>query len=250
MRKEVDDKLPAPSEAELEAFYADRRNLSNVPFETVRQQLAAELKQQNAVIARQVFLQHLREAADVSVLLLPPRVPVTYDPARVLGNPDAPITIVEFADFECPYCRRASPILREVMEKYKGQVRIAFRDYPLREAHPRAEQAAEAGQCAAEQGKFWAYHDALFTNPVRLTDQDLHQDALSSGLDVTQFDTCMRDGKVKARVEEDLQAGTKAGVSGTPGYFINGIFLSGIQPLAMFENIINEELGSLKAQGN
>jgi protein-disulfide isomerase len=249
LRREIDDKVPEPNEAAVEALYFSQRNLSNVPFELVKKQLVADLKQRNAQLARQDYIHHLRQSADVAVMLRPPRVQVSYDPARMLGNPDAPVTIVEFADFQCPYCRKATPTMRDVLNKYKGQVRLAFRDFPLRELHPDAQRAAEAARCATAQGKFWAYHDVLFSGPAKLSKQDLHEHAVTLNLDMTLFDACMQDGRFKARIEEDLKAGMQAGVSGTPGFFVNGIFLNGWQPLSSFESIIDEELLSLKGQG-
>lgn len=250
LRREIDDKVPEPNEAAVEALYFSQRNQSNVSFELVKKQLVADLKQRNAQLARQDYIRHLRQSADVAVMLRPPRVQVSYDPARTLGNPDAPVTIVEFADFQCSYCRKATPTMREVLNKYKGQVRLAFRDFPLQELHPDAQRAAEAARCATAQGKFWAYHDVLFLRPAKLSEQDLREHAVTLNLDMTQFDACMGDGRFKARIEEDLKAGMQAGVSGTPGFFVNGIFLNGWQPLSSFESIIDEELLSLKGQGN
>ncbi len=249
LRQEIDNKLPEPGEADVEASYFAQRNLSNVPFELVKRQLLADLKQRNAQLARQDYIQRLRQSADVSVTLRPPRVQVSFDPARTLGNPDAPITIVEFADFQCPYCRKATPIMREVLNKYKDQVRLAFRDFPLQELHPYAQRAAEAARCATAQGKFWAYHDVLFSGTARLSEQDLREHAVTLSLDMTQFDACMQDGGFKARIAEDRKAGMLAGVSGTPGFFINGVFLNGFQSVSAFESVIDEELLSLKEQG-
>lgn len=249
LRQEVDDKLPEPSEAEVQAFYFSQRNLSNVPFEEVRNQLVAGLKQQKVEQARRDYIQHLRQSSDVIVMLRPPRVQVSYDPARAVGNPNAPVTIVEFADFECPYCRMATSTVQELLHKYRDEVRFAFRDFPLQEIHPRAERAAEAARCATEQGKFWEYHDVLLTSPAKLSEEDLRKHARALGLDVTQFDACLREGRFKAQVEEDRRAGTQAGVSGTPGFFINGVILSGSQPLSAFESVIDEELRSLKGLG-
>jgi protein-disulfide isomerase len=246
LRREIDDQLAEPTEAELQAYYFDRRNLSNVPYEQVKNQLLPGLKRQKTERARQDYIRRLRQSADVKVMLQAPKVQVAYDPARVRGNRDAPVTIVEFSDFQCPYCRKANATLQELLEKYKDRVRLAFRDFPLTEIHPQAQRAAEAARCAGQQGQFWAYHDLLFASPAMLSEEGLKQHARSLGLDATQFDTCLRDGKFKARVEEDLKEGTRAGVSGTPGFFINGTFLSGSQPLAAFERIIESELVMLK----
>jgi protein-disulfide isomerase len=249
LQQEVDDKLAEPSEAELQALYFHQRDLSNIPYEQVKNQLLPGLKQQKAERARQDYIRRLRQGADVSVMLRPPRVQVAYDPARVLGNPGASVTIVEFCDFQCPYCRKANVTLKQLLNKYEDSVRLAFRDFPLTQIHARAQRAAEAARCAYQQGQFWAYHDLIFASPDKLSDEDFNQHARRLGLDVTQFDKCLRDGKFKAQVEDDVREGMQAGVSGTPGFFINGIFLDGWQPLANFESIIDAELGSLKGQG-
>jgi len=160
------------------------------------------------------------------------------------GSPNAPVTIVEFADFQCPYCRSAMAALEQVMSKYKDQVRLAFRDYPLRQIHPQAQRAAEGARCATEQGKFWAYHDVLFANQEKLADADLRQHARALGLNAEQFDACLNDGKYRAQIDSDLNEGVQAGVAGTPGFFINGVFMNGAQPVSAFESIIDAELVS------
>jgi protein-disulfide isomerase len=248
LRREVDGKLSEPTDGELEAFYLAQRNLANTPFAQVKNQLLVNLKQQRIEHARQEFIARLRQDADVSVMLRPPRVEVPFDPARVRGNPDAPITIVEFSDFQCPYCRNVTATLQAVMSKYKDKVRLAFRDFPLQAIHTQAEHAAEAGRCATEQGKFWEYHDLLFANQGKLADQDLIGHARTLGMDAKQFETCLLDGKFRGPVEEDIRAGTQAGVTGTPGFFINGVFLNGAQPLSTFDSMIEAELVSIRTQ--
>jgi protein-disulfide isomerase len=244
LRQEVDAKLADPTDAELEAFYLGQRNQSNVPFEQVKNKLLPTLKQRKTELARQAYVRHLRQASTVTELLRPPKVEVSADPTRVRGNPNALVTIVEFADFQCPYCRSAVATLEQVMTKYKDQVRLAFRDYPLRQIHPQAQRAAEGARCAGEQGKFWAYHDLLFANQEKLADADLRQDARSLGLNPEQFGACLDNGKYRAQIDSDLNEGMQAGVAGTPGFFINGVFLNGAQPPSAFESIIDAELVS------
>jgi protein-disulfide isomerase len=128
------------------------------------------------------------------------------------------------------------------MAKYNGHVRLAFRDSPLRSIHPQAQIAAEASHCAAEQGKFWKYHDLLFANQTKLNAADLIEYAKTLNLDDKQFDSCLKSGKYKATIDKDAQEGADAGVSGTPAFFINGVFLNGAQPAAAFEKLIDTEL--------
>ena len=145
---------------------------------------------------------------------------VTADPMRLRGNPDAPVTIVEFSDFQCPYCQIAQATVKELLEKYKGKVRLGFRDLPLRQIHPQAQLAAEASRCAAEQGKFWEYHDLLFAGQ-KLDTAGLTAHAGNAGLDVERFEGCLKSEKYTPMIENDLQMGMKAGVTGTPAFFIN-----------------------------
>ena len=250
LRQEVDAKVAEPTERELESYYADQKNLSNVPFEQVKSRLIPPIKQQKALRARQDYIRRLREEAQVTELLTPPQVSVSYDPSRVRGEPGATITIVEFSDFQCPYCRKAHATLQEVLSKYEGRVRLAYRDFPLTQIHPQSHRAAEASRCAGDQGKFWAYHDLLFESPGRLSDEDLSQNAQIAGLDVPRFAACLQDGKFRAQVDEDLKEGTLAGVDDTPGFFINGAFFSGAQPLATFEEVIDAELARATKPGN
>ena len=250
LRQEVDKNVAEPSKAELERNYADRMDLSNVPFEQVKDGLLAGLKQQNVARARQAYLISLRQKANVTVLLQPPQVKVTSDPTRVLGDPGAPITIIEFSDFQCPFCRKADAILKELMKKYQGRVRLAYRDFPLTQIHPQAGRAAEAARCANEQGQFWRFHDLLFASPGTLSDADFNRHARTLGLDTTRFEACLQERKFKSQVDADLKEGTQAGVDATPGFFINGRFLSGAQPIAAFEQIIEVQLASLEKQGN
>jgi protein-disulfide isomerase len=246
LEQEVDAKVAGPTEAELKAVYESQKGSLNQPFEKIKTQLQQALKQAKLQEARQEYLKHLREQAGVSILLRPPKVEVSYDPARLRGNPWAPIIIVEFADFQCPFCRQAQPTLKNLLAKYKGRVSLAFRDYPLREIHAQGQLAAEASRCAGEQGKFWEYHDLLFANPDKLKRDGLVEQARALKLDEKQFDSCLSSGKYRAKIEEDLREGSRAGVVGTPGFFINGTFLSGVQPEAVFEGMIQAELGTPK----
>lgn len=240
LEQEVDSKIAEPGDAEAEAYYLGQRDKINRSFEEIKAQLRQGLKQAKIQEARQTYAKHLREKADVVILLSPPRIEVASDPARLRGNPKAPVIIVEFSDFQCPYCRRVQPTLKELLAKYEGRVSLSYRDFPLLQIHPQAQLAAEASRCAAEQGKFWEYHDLLFAG--KLERDGLLEDARNLKLDEKQFDTCLSSGKYKPQIEKDLQEGTGAGVSGTPGFFINGIPLSGAQPLESFVRVVEEEL--------
>jgi protein-disulfide isomerase len=158
------------------------------------------------------------------------------------GAPGATVEIVEYSDFECPFCSRANATVQKVLADYQGKVRLVFRDFPL-PFHQNAQVAAEAGQCAHEQGKFWEMHDKMFANQRALTAEALKQYATELSLDTTKFNACLDGQRFKDSVMSDHQGGSQMGVSGTPAFFINGRFLSGAQPYEAFTAIINEELG-------
>src|SRR5437879_1070824 len=211
---------------------------------SVRQKLA--LNESELHQTRQELLKRLQERGGTPILLQPAKVHVAYDPARLRGSPQAPVMIVEFSDFQCPFCRKVQSALKNLLETYQGQVSLAYRDFPLRGMHSQAELAAEASRCALEQGRFWEYHDFLFGNPDKLNRSGVAGMAQSLGLDEKQFDACLSSGKYTKQIEQDLQDGIRAGVEGTPGIFINGILLSGAQPEAAFEKIIRAELEAPK----
>lgn len=239
---EIDSTIPDPTDGEVEAFYLGQKDRINRPLTEVKEQLRQNLKQARIQEARQAYFKALRSKGEVAVLLQPPRIEVGYDPARVRGRADAPVTIVEFSDFQCPFCQRVEPTLKAILAKYDGRVKLAYRDFPLREIHPRAESAAEAARCAGEQGKFWEYHDLLLSQPGNLDAAALANHAKTLGLDGRQFDSCLASGKFRALVEKDLEDGKRAGVSGTPGFLVNGVALNGAQPAAAFEKIIDAAL--------
>jgi protein-disulfide isomerase len=239
--------LPAPSALEIEAYYlAQKDRLNNRPLSEIRPQIEKALIHAKRQQARQDYLDQLKQKASVSILLSRPRVAVAVDPGRLRGNPDAPVTIVEFADFQCPYCGAAEAPLKQVLEKYHGKVQFSFRDFPLREIHPQAQPAAEASRCAGDQGQFWEYHDVLFANQADLKQSVYREHARKIGLDVTKFQACLDSGSFKPLIESDLQSGMAAGVSGTPAFYINGVMIDGARPASEFESIIDSELARTK----
>jgi protein-disulfide isomerase len=174
-------------------------------------------------------------------MLDPPRQTVAAANGPSKGSASAPIEIIEFSDFQCPFCQRADPTVQQVLSTYGDRIRFVYRHYPLPN-HPNARPAAEAAACADEQDKFWPYHDRLFANPTKLEDPDLKRHAAELGLNTGQFNGCLDSHKLKAKVDTDLKAGEEAGVNGTPAFFINGRMISGAQPFEAFKRIIDEEL--------
>ena len=246
LEQEVDAKVPEPTEAELQALYIVQKEQLGKPYDELRPQLQQLLKKSKVQQAREDYYKRLRDQAGVSIFLQKPRVDVAYDPARLRGNPKAPVIIVEFSDFQCPYCQSVQPTLKSLLAKYEGRVSLAYRDLPLRDVHPQAQLAAEASRCAGEQGKFWEYHDLLFANQNKLDRPGLVELASRLKLDEKQFDSCVSGGKYKEQIEQDRQLGLRAGVSGTPGFFINGNMLSGNLPQDSFEKTIQAELAAPK----
>ena len=171
------------------------------------------------------------------------RVQVSADDDPSWGNADAPVTIIEFSDFQCPYCRVFyQTTLVTLLERYPKQVRFVYRDFPLASIHPQATLAAEASQCAHAQGRFWEFHNAVFANIDRLG-PDLYQSlAISMDLDKERFAACVNSREFSAEVEKDFNDARALGVTGTPTFFINGIPLVGAQPLEVFVEIIDREL--------
>jgi protein-disulfide isomerase len=187
----------------------------------------------------------LRSDAKVVVHLTEPRivrVDVSTDGAPFLGPADAKVTIVEFSDFQCPFCQRVLPALSEVRSRYGDKVKLVFRDFPLDRLHPQARRAAEAARCARDQNKFWQYHDLLFAKAPQADPEQLKAYAEQLGLDVPAFERCLASGKHAAGVQKDLDEGIRLGVSGTPGFFVNGRPLSGAQPVERFVRVIDDEL--------
>jgi len=242
MKAEVEDKVSPPSDQQVEEFF--NQNSARLPpgskLETFKAQIVNYLTQTQKQQRAQAFYDQLKKENKVVVKLSEPRQQVeAKGPAR--GPEKAPVTLVEFSDFQCPFCSKAHDTVEQVMQTYPGKVRLVFRHFPL-DFHKNAAKAAEAAMCANEQGKFWEYHDVLFKNQQTLELAQLKDHAKEVGLDTTTFATCVDSGKYKKSVDEDMAAGQKVGVSGTPAFFINGVFLNGAQPFDEFKKVIDQEL--------
>jgi len=237
-KAEVDDKIAEVPAGEVDAFYVARKNQIRQPKEQVEAQI-------RRVLAYQRFLAALQAKAEVEILTEPFRISLNLDgPSK--GKAGAPVTIVEFGDFECPPCSRAYPVLKQVHDTYPDDVRIVFQQFPL-SIHPNARKAAEASLCARDQGKFWEMHDQMYENQKSLSVDGLKNLASQiDGLDVAAFNACLDDGRQAAAVEQDVQDGARLGVGGTPAFFINGRVISGVPTLESLTAIIDEELARRK----
>lgn len=246
LKTEVLSKVEDPTEAEIETYYnLFKKNLNNQPLEKVRPNLVAQIKATKLQAERDKFVKTLKQDAKIEILMERPRVEVSADDDPSQGDPNAPIQLVEFSEFQCPFCKRSRPTIKRILEEYKGKVHYVFRDFPL-SFHKQAPIAAEAANCAGDQGKYWEYNTTIFENQRNIQTSDLQDYAKKLGLDMKKFTQCLDSGKFKDEIQKDIQDGAKAGVSGTPAYFINGIFLSGAQPFENFKEIIDEELDRLK----
>lgn len=245
LKAELTDKIPAATDDEVKALY-DRAKASGKdvpPLDTVKEQIKNYLKQEKTQTATESFYDKLKADAKVEILLAPyqaPRVEVeAKGPSK--GPANAKVTIVTFSEYECPFCSRGKSVIEEVLKDYPEKVKVVFRDYPL-PMHANAPKAAEAAHCADEQGKFWEMHDKLFANQKALSVENLKEYAKELSLDMTKFATCLDSGQKAKIVADNQKAGSDLGVSGTPAFFINGILLSGAQPLKAFKEIIDAEL--------
>ena len=241
---EIFSKAESPTAQDVEDFYEANQSRMSEPktqmLPTIRRHLA-EMKMDEA---HNSFLARLKEKYQVKDGLGPFRLEISSEGYPSQGAADAPVTIVEFSDFECPYCLAMFSTLRTLKEEYGDKIRLVFRQFPLNSIHPRAQKAAEASLCAADQGKFWEMHDSMFENQEDLEVSDLESRAEVLGLDVTRFQSCLSDAQHADRVKEDVAAGTAAGVTGTPAIFVNGRPLLGTVPYQQITVFVDEELKS------
>jgi protein-disulfide isomerase len=242
---EVTSKQSAVSDEEVAVYYGANQGKLQKDLNAWREQIRKFLSMQKASERRQAFITQLRGQNKVEVFLKSPpifRAEIATASAFAKGPAAAPITLVEFSDFHCPFCKRVQPTIAQVLAKYAGKIRIVYKDFPLDSLHPQARAAAEAARCAGEQGKFWEFHDKVYAGDPDATGPTMQLYAQQVGLDGAKFEACRSTRKYQAQVQADATEGTKLGISGTPGFFINGRFLSGAQPIEAFSKIIDEEL--------
>jgi protein-disulfide isomerase len=249
LRIEVESKVTIPSPADLESFYeGTKERFAGVGKDEAIKQIGDGMRRQQAAKKRNAFVQSLRAAAGVSVFLEPPRVDVKPE-GPVRGNPAAPVTIVEFSDFECTFCSRAVETLHKVRGAYGDKVRIVYRDFPL-PGHRGAAKAAEAAHCAEEQGKFWEMHDRLFAKSgAQQTETELRKAGADVGLDDAALSRCLASGKYAPAWKSSQEEGTRVGVSFTPTFFINGRMIAGAAPYEIFAAVVDEEIDRAGARG-
>lgn len=247
LEAEVQKKVAPPTEAELKRFFDERLAGSGYKFDEVHGQIVEHLQAERRKAALVAFLERLKAKAHVQILLPAPRVDVAgTGPSR--GLPSAKITLIEFSDFECPFCQKQEDALRRLLAAYPTDLRLVFREFPL-DLHPDAMKAAQAALCADDQGKFWPMHDALFQGQSALGVDKLKSYARAVGLDGPRFDSCLDSGKTKPRIDRDQQDGEEAGVEGTPAIFVNGRMLSGATSFEDLRQVIEDALHSPRRTG-
>lgn len=242
--QEVDEKLEEPSDEEVEAYYEKNKKRFEGDKETALPHVRKIVSRNNLVNARSKYIESLKESYGLEIYMPPLRMEVESEDRPFMGPSDAPVTIVEFSDFECPYCSRMAKTIKKVASDYSESVKLVFRQFPLTRIHSNAQKAAEAALCAADQGKFWEMHDLMFEDQKKLKVEDLKEKAVSLGLRKEEFDQCLDSSKHAEVVSSDLYDGVRAGVSGTPTMFVNGRPLSGQVPYERLTQIIEEELAT------
>jgi protein-disulfide isomerase len=248
LNAEVIGKVDPVTAEEVDATYSAVKAQVQGDEANARQQVRALLEDRKLAARRQAFLSALRAKAQIVVSLKPPpafKPEIATDRSPYRGRRDARVTIVEFQDFHCPFCRQVQPVLAQVIERYGDRVKLVYRDFPIDQLHPQARKAHEAARCANDQGRFWTYHDVLYANPPKAAPEDLLFYAKEAHLDVDAFERCAKTRAHRAGVQRDIDDGIRAGVTGTPTFFVNDQQLSGAQALETFTRVIDEELAKV-----
>lgn len=232
------------SKKEVNAFIKEK----NIPKQHINDDLKKKiiryLKEGKKKEAIDSWIAKKTKGSKIEVFFKKPQRP-TFDikggDSPFIGGKNAKVEIIEFSDFQCPFCSRATKILDDLKSKYGKKIKVVFKQYPL-PFHNQAKGAALASLCAHDQGKFWQMHDAMFKNQSKLSSKDLKMTAKNLGLDTKKFSNCLDSKKHMKIIERDMEYGSKNGVKSTPTFFVNGKLVAGAQPLEIFSEIIDEEL--------
>ncbi len=242
LAENVDAKVDPPTDEEIEAFYEQQKGRIKVPLDQMKERIADYLKSTRQQAKRQELVASLKEKAGVKVMLEPPRTEITLEGAAYeIQDGEKGIVMAEFSDYQCPFSKKVQETVHRLLDTYKGKIHYAFFDFPLA-FHANAMKAHEAARCAGEQGKYAAYNAKLFENQAKLDVEDLKTYAVDLGLDKQAFDSCLDSGKFAEKVQESVQKGNLAGVTGTPAFFVNGIMITGAQPFESFQEVVESEL--------
>ena len=233
-----------PSEEALRTYYDGVD--TDESYEAMRQRIVDHLREMKETKLKAEYIKQLRTEAKINVQFGPPRADLNLKDHPIRGPQNAPVVIVEFADYECPYCQQTQAAVDQIEAEYKGKIAFAYKDMPLPN-HAHAEKAAEATHCAAAQGKYWEYHDILFKSH-ELDVPKLTEHARALGLDVNAFEKCMSTDTPATALKSEFTEGVNLGLQGTPGFFINGRYFSGGMTTEQFRAVIVEELAIFAAK--
>ena len=238
LNTEVYKDVKDPTEDQLEVYYEGLDTQES--YEAVRADVLQHLRELRRSKARAAFVENLRKQANIHIMLSPPSADVNIAKAFTKGSQEAPVVLVEFADYECPYCQKVNAQIQQLKKDYGDRLTLVFKDFPL-PMHHSAEKAAEAARCAGEQGKFWEYHDVLFYSRQVEVDA-LKEHARVLKLNGDAFDSCLDNGNQAKAVKQDLEEGKQLGLTGTPSFFVNGHFFSGVIDYGALRDIVNQQL--------
>jgi protein-disulfide isomerase len=242
VEKEILKFVQEPTKEQIDAFYEENKENIRKPKEQVTDRIRQYLKNQQQSDVRGEFLKKLEKEHKVSRTFNPIRYEVNAPGRPSRGPAKAPIVLVLFSDFQCPYCRDFNLTIDDILKKYGDKARLVFRQFPLTRIHPNAQRAAEASLCAAAQNRFWEMHDLLFQNQERLKAEDIKDRAKELKLDTNAFNSCLDSARTSAMIHDDIRAASMAGADGTPTLFINGRYLGGARSYEDIAAIIDEEL--------
>jgi protein-disulfide isomerase len=238
LEKKVYKDIKDPTEDQLQVYYEGME--SQEPYEDLHDRLIEHIRQLRRDKARAAYVKTLRTQATLQILLAPPVADVDMNDAVVRGAKDAPVQLLEFADYECPYCQKANPLLQKLKDEYGDKLTIAYKDFPL-PMHKRSQKASEAARCAGEQGKYWEYHDILYSSH-QLDPADLRKHAQTLKLDEAKFDKCLDSGAEADAVKKNLDEAKSLGLSGTPSFFANHHFFSGAVDYSTLREMVEQQL--------
>ncbi len=245
---EIESNIPAPSPEEVDSFYEANKAQIPLPKAEALPQVRQFMMDQVRRRLRGPLVQRLKQKYGVTTNLDPVRMDVATAGHPSRGAANAPVTLVEFADFECPFCGGLFPTLKLIEENYAGRLRVVYRQFPLTTLHPNAQKSAEASLCAFEQQKFWEYHDSLFQNQRELSVEALKRRAADLKLDTAAFNQCLDSGRQAEAIQKQKAEGAQLGVGGTPTVFINGRLLAGGPSYANLKTLIDDELQRANAR--
>jgi predicted DsbA family dithiol-disulfide isomerase len=231
---------PDPSEEALQVYFEGLDTTE--PYVAVRGKIVDALRQRRIAKAKLAYLKSLRNQGPIVILLEPPRAPISMKDVPVRGEPGARVSVVEFADYECPYCQQIQPVLASIETEFKGKITLAYKDFPL-PMHPSAPKAAEAAHCAGAQGKYWEYHDTLYAKK-QLDVASLKTYAGDLKLDTAAFATCLDKGQMAGQVSEQASEAQSLALQGTPTFLVNGRMVNGALSYEKLRAVILEELSA------